>query len=342
MTDAELVALKARAEAGEPRAQMAFAQALDARGDHDAALQVLDRAARGGFPLAQHVLGARLMVGRAAPYLPQEGVKLISAAAHGGLADAQRMMASIAAMSGQMKDAVLHLQQAAKSGDALARAQLSLVAPRGEIDAGFWTGKAEVEERVASPRIGVIRNFISRQVCEWLVAMARPKLEAVRIRDPRGGARQDEYRSNSGMGFGFLDTSLVLQLVQVRIAATIGVPLNHQEPTNILHYAPGEEYRPHYDFVDPNIAANLDELSKAGQRTVTFLIYLNDDFEGGETEFPRLDFRFRGAPGDALVFWNVAPDGTPEKSSLHAGLAPTRGEKWLFSKWVRANPLPLI
>lgn len=162
------------------------------------------------------------------------------------------------------------------------------------------------------------------RIVEAFNEMAGPKLEAVRIRDLRGGVRQDEYRSTSGMGFGFLDTSLVLQLVEIRIAATIGVPLNHQEPTNILHDAPGKEYRPHYDFVDPNAAAHLDELSKAGQRTVTFLIYLNDDFEGGETEFSRLDFRFRGAPGDALVFWNTAPDGTPEKNSLHAGLAP----KW--------------
>ena len=342
MTEAELAALKSRADAGDPRALMSYSQVLDARGDHEGALQLLDRAARAGFALAQHVLGARLMVARAAPYAPEEGVKLISAAAHGGLADAQRMLASIAVMSGQMKDAVLHLQQAAKSGDAAARGQLSLAAPGGEIDAAFWTDPAGIDEKIASPRIGVVRNFIPKAVCEWLVNRAKPKLEAVRIRDPRGGVRQDEYRTNSGMGFGFLDTDLVLQLVQLRIAATIGVPLNHQEPTNILHYLPGEEYRPHYDFVDPNAAAHIDELKKAGQRTVTFLIYLNDDFDGGETDFPKLDFRFRGAPGDALVFWNIAPDGTPEKNSLHAGLAPARGEKWLFSKWVRANPLPLI
>lgn len=341
MTEAEFAVLRGKAEGGDFNAAMALAQALDGRGDHNAALGVLDSAAKRGFATAQFVLGARLMVGRASPYRPNEGVKLLAAAALGGSVEAQKLMAVIAAMSGQMKDALLHLQQAARA-DQEAKAQLALVAPDGQIDAAFWLRGAPIEQQVQSPRIGIVRGFIPKPVCQWLIGRARPRLEQVRIRDPELGARQDSYRSNTGMGFGFLDTDLVLQLVQTRIALTIDVPLNHQEPTNILHYEPGQEYKPHFDFVDPNGAANLEQLKNAGQRTVTFLIYLNDSFEGGETDFPRLGFRFKGAPGDALVFWNVSPEGKPETQSLHAGLAPISGEKWLFSKWVRERPLPLI
>jgi prolyl 4-hydroxylase len=58
---------------------------------------------------------------------------------------------------------------------------------------------------------------------------------------------------------------------------------------------------------------------------------------GGETEFPYLRQRFRGRKGDALFFWNVLPDFSPDARTLHAGLPPSSGEKWLFSQWVRAR-----
>jgi hypothetical protein len=68
---------------------------------------------------------------------------------------------------------------------------------------------------------------------------------------------------------------------------------------------------------------------------VTFLIYLNSEFEGGETDFPVLALAYKGATGDALYFGNVDSAGVPDPRTLHAGLPPTRGEKWLFSQWVR-------
>jgi prolyl 4-hydroxylase len=68
-------------------------------------------------------------------------------------------------------------------------------------------------------------------------------------------------------------------------------------------------------------------------------VYLNDDYEGGETEFPRIGLRFRGKRGDALMFDNVRPSGALDYDTLHAGLPPTRGEKWLFSQWVRSRPV---
>jgi predicted 2-oxoglutarate/Fe(II)-dependent dioxygenase YbiX len=163
------------------------------------------------------------------------------------------------------------------------------------------------------------------------------------VKNPdRGGANVDTMRSNTGMGFSVLDTDLVIQATHARIAAATGIPVSHQEPTNVLHYTPGQEYKAHFDFLDPGVAHFAQEVQRLGQRTVTFLIYLNDDYDGGETAFPRLDWSFKGRAGDALMFWNVTPEGRPDPQTLHAGTAPTRGEKWLFSKWVRSRPLPLI
>jgi prolyl 4-hydroxylase len=89
----------------------------------------------------------------------------------------------------------------------------------------------------------------------------------------------------------------------------------------------------HCDFLDPQ--AMRQEIERNGQRVATVLIYLNEDFEGGETSFPRLGINHRGKAGDALIFGNVDGSGAPDERAQHAGCPPTRGEKWVFSQWVR-------
>ena len=91
----------------------------------------------------------------------------------------------------------------------------------------------------------------------------------------------------------------------------------------VLDYSVGQEFQPHFD---------------GQQRVLTFLVYLNDDYEGGETEFPVLGARWKGRKGEALFFWNVAPDGSLDERMLHAGLPVTRGEKWMLTQWIRGRP----
>ena len=52
---------------------------------------------------------------------------------------------------------------------------------------------------------------------------------------------------------------------------------------------------------------------------VTLLLYLNDDYQGGETDFPELNWKFKGRKGDALWFWNVGTDGLLDFRTRHAG-----------------------
>ena len=79
-------------------------------------------------------------------------------------------------------------------------------------------------------------------------------------------------------------------------------------------------------------------MAEDGQRVLTALVYLNDDYEGGETDFPVLGAHWKGRKGEALLFWNVAPDGALDERTLHAGLPVTRGEKWMLSQWIRGRP----
>lgn len=302
----------------------------------------LQQRAQAGDAGAQYELGARLLVGRDAPYAPRDALRLIETAAQQEEKRALQLSAVLAALGvGRMQswEAAFNLvRRAAEKGDAQARAQLAVT---GEHFAGQLDTPPPVQHFDA-PRVITWEGFLSPATCTWIMDRARPSLEEARVKDAeRGGVSTDAIRTNTGMGFSVLDTDLVIQLAHARIATAIGVPVMHQEPTNILHYAPGQEYKPHFDFIDPGVAHFARELQQLGQRTVTFLIYLNDDYEGGATTFPRLDWSFKGKAGDALAFWNVT-DGRPDPRTLHAGTPTSAGVKWLFSKWVRDRPLPLV
>jgi len=111
------------------------------------------------------------------------------------------------------------------------------------------------------------------------------------------------------------------------------------ESPAILHYSGGQEFRPHFDILlDPKAPDYAEKFAAGQQRALTFLLALNDDYEGGETEFPDIGARWRGAKGSALFFWNVEPDGSVDRRMRHAGRAVTRGEKWMFSQWIRGRP----
>jgi hypothetical protein len=158
----------------------------------------------------------------------------------------------------------------------------------------------------------------------------------------QGGRRVDAMRTNTGAGFRLSDTDLVMQATRARIASAIGRAIRWQEPPNVLHYAVCEAYAPHYDFLDPANENFESVVRTQGQRVATALVYLNDGFDGGETNFVELNRKIRGRPGELLTFDNVRPDGSVDLQTLHEGVAPTRGEKWLLSVWVRDRSQPVV
>jgi predicted 2-oxoglutarate/Fe(II)-dependent dioxygenase YbiX len=141
--------------------------------------------------------------------------------------------------------------------------------------------------------------------------------------------------------FSLIETDFFTQLVRARIAHAAELSTDALEPPEVLHYSVGESYRPHVDFFHPQLPNFAEQMRVKGQRIKTCLLYLNEDFEGGETEFPKLALKYRGRAGDALIFENVKPNGTGDLQTLHAGLPPTRGEKWLFSQWMRSKAQPV-
>ena len=303
------------------------------------------------------LLGARRLTGRGAPFAPAPGIRLMHAAAEGGGPEACGIMAVLHAMgSGAPQSwprALELLRRAAEAGSVKAQGQLRVLAAGpsavsaldGKSDWGQLSRAVDVSAWIApppkrplceTPRVRVLEGFASVAACNWLIARARGRAAPALVYDPvTGRGRVEETRNNSAFEMSVVDLDLVVVLLRERIAAATGLPSGAQEPTQILHYAVGQRFDRHFDFLDPNHPGHAADVAQRGQRIVTFLIYLNDNFDGGGTQFPRADITFKGAAGDGLMFTNVDRAGAPDPLSLHAGTPPTRGEKWLMSQWVR-------
>jgi prolyl 4-hydroxylase len=254
-----------------------------------------------------------------------------------------------------------HLQRAAELGLHLAQAELAALAGdwhlSGEIVAGSaavsdWTRLRRAVDLAAwltapgariasaSPRIAMVEGFAAPEICDWLIGRARPRLSPAKVYDhDTGGARSEGVRTNSECHFSTDESDLLLLFLRARMERVTELPMRAMEATAILHYLPGQEFLPHFDFLDTATPGYAKDVAEHGQRVLTFLLCLNDDYEGGETEFPLLGKRWKGHKGSALFFWNVEPDGMPDRRTAHAGLPPTRGEKWLLSQWIRGPAL---
>jgi len=212
---------------------------------------------------------------------------------------------------------------------------------RERIDIGrCLAAPANAQALQARPLIQSSQALIPPEFCDYLVGLAAPLMRRAEVNERSQGRQAHDMRTNSAMNFGPTNSDVVLQLINHRVALATREPVRHQENTAVLRYRPGEAYENHFDFIDPAVPAFQEELEQRGQRVATLLIYLNDSFEGGETAFPELAWKYRGSAGHALWWRNVRADGTPDPRTLHAGRPPTRGDKWLLSKWIRNKPQP--
>jgi len=207
---------------------------------------------------------------------------------------------------------------------------------RAAVDTRAWLNMSGGGALSSAPRIAMARHFISPGACDWLIALARPHLARAQTFDVESGQTVDDgARTNSVAEFLPERIDTVVAFVRARIAAFTGMPPSALETSQVLHYAVGEVFAPHYDFLNAKHAGHARQVAEYGQRVLTVLVYLNEKYEDGETQFPKLGRGFKGRKGDALIFWNVTPDGAPDPLTLHMGSAPASGEKWLFSQWIR-------
>ena len=242
--------------------------------------------------------------------------------------------AELAGLSGQWA-----LAQDILAGDVVPESRWSGL--RGSIDLAKWLEPPRRPVFSEGPRIAVAEDIAAPEMCDWLIARARTRLKPAKIHDRgTGEASISSARTNSACLFRRPDSDLIVEILRAKIAAVTEMRVDAMEVPTVLHYAVGQEFLPHFDITLNPDAPDYEERLARGdrQRVMTFLLYLNDDYEGGETEFPVLGTCWKGRKGEGLFFWNVLPGGALDERTLHAGTPVSRGEKWVLSQWIKGRP----
>jgi prolyl 4-hydroxylase len=199
------------------------------------------------------------------------------------------------------------------------------------IDAG--DRRVHVIQSMADPRIIVFGDLLSGEECEELIALAQPKLaRSLTVHTKTGGEEVNADRTSSGMFFQRGDNPLVSRIEQ-RIARLVNWPVENGEGLQVLHYTPGTEYKPHYDYFDPNEPGTPTILRRGGQRVATVIMYLGEPAKGGGTIFPDAHTEVAPKRGNAVFFSYERPH--PSTKTLHGGTPVIEGEKWIATKWLR-------
>ncbi len=184
-----------------------------------------------------------------------------------------------------------------------------------------------------NPRVVLFGGFLSDAECDALIDDARPRMtRSETVVNATGGSEVHGSRTSHGMFFARGETPLCMRIEQ-RIAELLRWPVINGEGLQVLHYAPGAEYKPHYDYFDPAQPGMASVLKRGGQRVGTLLMYLNTPPRGGATVFPDVALEVAPIKGHALFFSYDRAHAVTK--TLHGGAPVVEGEKWVATKWLR-------
>ncbi|MDZ7867317.1 2OG-Fe(II) oxygenase [Acidovorax sp.] len=186
---------------------------------------------------------------------------------------------------------------------------------------------------MAKPRIVVFGNLLSPEECDALIAAAEPRMaRSLTVATKTGGEEVNDDRTSDGMFFQRGENPVV-QRIEERIARLLDWPIENGEGLQVLHYRPGAEYKPHYDYFDPGEPGTPTILKRGGQRVGTLVMYLNTPEKGGGTTFPDVHVEVGPQRGNAVFF--SYERAHPSTRTLHGGAPVIAGEKWIATKWLR-------
>jgi len=191
----------------------------------------------------------------------------------------------------------------------------------------------QVVMAMKEPRVVVFGGLLEASECDDLVALARERLErSETVAEHSGGSEVNAARTSDGMFFARGEHALVTR-IEARIAELLHWPVENGEGLQVLRYRPGAEYKPHYDYFDPEAPGTPALLSRGGQRVASLVMYLNTPSRGGATSFPDAGLEVMPSRGNAIFFAYDRPH--PETRTLHGGAPVLEGDKWVATKWLR-------
>ena len=189
-------------------------------------------------------------------------------------------------------------------------------------------GYANISDPYTKPF--VLEQFLTRSHAKQIIDYSKDKLVDSEVI----GGKHKNIR-NSQQHWIPKDNLLVKPLFD-KVSKMFNIPFENAEDLQVVRYRPNQYYNEHHDSCCDNNEKCVEFFNRGGQRIITVLIYLNNEFGDGNTYFKNLNLKFKPPTGDAIVFFPLAQNSNKcHPLSLHAGLPVTSGEKWVANLWFR-------
>ena len=181
-------------------------------------------------------------------------------------------------------------------------------------------------------KISEHHNFLTAEECQTLIDLAGDSFSRATVVGPTSEAYHHGRTAESAW---IPQDNAHSIAIKARIAELIGIPVCNMEQVSVVRYKAGGEYQPHVDWFNPDDPSFMACTLFGGQRLCSVLIYLNDGYVGGETDFPNVAMKITPELGKALVWYNHDDSGELTQDSLHAGMPVISGLKYIAIVWVR-------
>jgi prolyl 4-hydroxylase len=216
---------------------------------------------------------------------------------------------------------------------------LNELAPRGDaLEQGFMTPPLL---RRAPPKLKkvptdeaqlyTLEDALTPNDCAKLINLINHHLRPSTLSYP---SSDSAFRTSQTADLCLLKSPVAIAMDE-KICRTIGIRPEYAEGNQAQRYDVGQQFKPHWDYYEPGTQAFVKYAGVRGNRTWTFMVYLNDGMEGGATRFTKLDFAVQPKAGMAVIWNNLKEDGSPNPATMHCGEPVTRGHKLIITKWFR-------
>ena len=178
-----------------------------------------------------------------------------------------------------------------------------------------------------------IENFISQQEANYLIKMIDQHASKSMV--VGSGDNMNEYsKSRTSYTSNLIANDPTVESLHKRIAKYLGQPLHKGEALQGQRYDIGQYFTTHHDYFKGD--SYEKNCLSSGNRTYTFMLYLNDNFQGGSTKFPHFKKEIKPKACKAVV-WNNLQHGIPNEYMSHSGETVTEGTKYIITSWWREN-----
>lgn len=198
-----------------------------------------------------------------------------------------------------------------------------------------------------SPQVILLGNVLGSEECDAMVAHCESgpgsgpgtgsgsRYTRSTVTGADDGSSVVHEGRTSEMAFIERGEAEIAERIERRLAALAHWPAACGEPFQLQKYASTQQYRPHYDWLDPDTTGHRSHLARGGQRLATFVLYLTEVEQGGATIFPGLGLEVYPKKGSALWFLNTDSNHQPDRQTLHGGAPVIKGTKIIANKWLR-------